>query len=292
MSEKKTSFTINEDGFHGTLFKSINNLYPKKILIVCSGSDGDFKNAEYSAKIFEENGLNTLALGYFNIPNGPSAINKVPIEYVENAANYLKSIGYEKIGIWGISIGSLYALLSGCLLPDLISLVVAASPCYFVIQGMDSKKNILFDASSFSYKNEEIPYEPYSSKMTMLKNIYHSIKHLEPNFSYLYEPLMGKVPEEHIIPVEKMKAHIILFSGKLDHLWPSTQSGELIMNRLKEKNYAYPYEHIICDHGGHLMVPSPTKLDIFFVANRKYKQDTENYRKEHLNKLLETFKTW
>ena len=83
---------------------------------------------------------------------------------------YLKSIGYEKIGIWGISIGSIYALLSACYFPELISLVIAASPCYFVIQAMDSKKNILFDSSSFSYKGEEIPYEPYTVKMSMLKN--------------------------------------------------------------------------------------------------------------------------
>ena len=46
---------------------------------------------------------------------------------------------------------------------------------------------------------------------------------------------MNKVSEEHIIPVEKMKARLIKISGKLDHLWHSTQSGEKIINRLKKK---------------------------------------------------------
>ena len=292
MSEKKLEFTIKEDGFHGALFESEKNPYKNKILIICSGSDGDFENSKKNAKFLSDNGINTLALGYFNIPDGPSVISKCPIDYVEKASNYLKSIGYEKIGIWGISMGSIYALLSACYYPDLISLVIAASPCYFVTQAMDSKKNISLNSSTYSYKGEDIPYEPYTVQMTMFKNIFQSIINLEPNFSYLYEPLMNKVSEEHIIPVEKMKAHLIIFSGKLDHLWPSTESGELIMKRLKEKNYAYPYEHIIFEYGGHLMTPIQTKLDKFMKANRKYPKEAEEYRKQHLNKLLEVISNW
>ena len=182
--------------------------------------------------------------------------------------------------------GSIYALLSACYFPDLINLVIAASPCYFVTQAMDSKKNISLDSSSYSYKGKEISYEPYTVKMSMFKNLFHTIINLEPNFSYLYEPLIGKVKEENIIPVEKMKARVILISGKLDHLWPSTQFGEFIMQRLKDKNYAYPYEHIIFEYGGHLMSPVQTKLDKYMKANRKYPKEAEQYRKEHLNKII------
>ena len=81
-----------------------------------------------------------------------------------------------------------------------------------MVQALDSKKIILFYFSSFSYKGEEIPYEPYAVKMSMFKNIFQTIIHLESNFSYLYEPLMNRVTEDHI--------RIILFSGKLDCLWP------------------------------------------------------------------------
>ncbi|ORX71747.1 alpha/beta-hydrolase [Anaeromyces robustus] len=293
MSEKKTEFTIKEDGFHGNLFEcqSENNPYPKKILIICSGSDGDFENSKSTAKKISDKGINSLALGYFNIPDGPSILKETPIDYIGEAANYLKSIGYEKIGLWGISMGSIYVLLGASYYPDLINLVIAASPCYFVVQAMDSQKNILYDTSAYSYHHESIPYEPYTENMTMFRNIFESIKHLEPNFSYLYTSLIGHVPKEHIIPFEKMKAHILLFSGKLDSIWPSYEFSNIIVNHLKEINYSYPYEHIICEYGGHLMVPFPTKLDKFFKANRKYKNETEQYRKEHIEKIIETFKT-
>ncbi|OUM68502.1 hypothetical protein PIROE2DRAFT_3795 [Piromyces sp. E2] len=269
MTQEKTTFTIKEDG-----------------------SDGDFNMVKASAQKYYENGINTLALGYFNVPDAPDSLNRVPIDYVENAAKYLKSIGYEKIGIWGISMGSLYVLLSACYYPDLISLVVAASPNYFVVQAMNKSKSKLLPASAFSYKGEDIPYEPYTVHMSMFKNLFESVKNLEPNFSYLYTDLMGKVKEEHIILVEKMKAHLILFSGKLDNLWPSLEGGNLIIQRLKDKNYAYPYEHIVCEYGGHLMVPFTSKLDKFMKANRKYPEKTEEYRQEHLNKIIETYRNW
>ncbi|KAL6600888.1 acyl-CoA thioester hydrolase C terminal-domain-containing protein [Neocallimastix sp. 'constans'] len=294
MTEKKANFTIKEDGFHGELCESKEeqNQNPNKIIIICSGSDGDFESSKKCSKYLSEQGINTLALGYFNIPDGPKNLNKVPIEFIEKAANYLKSIGYEKIGLWGISMGSIYVLLSACYFPDLISLVIAASPCYFVVQAMDSKKDILFDASAYSYKGKDIPYEPYTVKMSLFKCLFESIKHFEPNFSFLYNDLMGNVSEEHIIPVEKMKAQVLLFSGKLDSIWPSTQSGEIIMERLKEKNYQYPYEHIICEYGGHLMTPCTTKLDKLMKANRKYPKETDQYRKEHLEKLIKTINEW
>ena len=67
-----------------------------------------------------------------------------------------------------------------------------------------------------------------------------------------------------------MKARVILVSGKLDHIWPATQFGELIIKRLKDKNYSFQYEHIK-----------------FMKANRQFPKEAENYRKEHLKKLLE-----
>ncbi|ORX76205.1 hypothetical protein BCR32DRAFT_329466 [Anaeromyces robustus] len=89
-----------------------------------------------------------------------------------------------------------------------------------------------------------------------------------------------------------MKARVLLISGKMDNLWPSTQSGELIIERLKEKNYSYPYEHLIFEHGSHLMVPFDTMNGKIFKAERQYPEDAKKYKKEHMNKLIETFKIW
>ena len=41
-----------------------------------------------------------------------------------------------------------------------------------------------------------------------------------------------------------------------------------------------------------MMTFIPTKLDKFMKANRKYSKEAEEYRKTHLNKLLETINSW
>jgi len=294
MEQIKTKFTVKTDGFFGEIFKSkeSNSSFKDKILIICPGSTGDFDITTKVCMGISKCGIDTLGINYSYEEDTPDTLSKVPIDYIENAAKYLKSIGYEKIGIWGISFGAIYSLLCGVYLPDLISLVVAASPLHFVIQAQDSNKNISLEGSSFSYQGKEIPFEPFKEKMTFFKNFYNTIKNLEPNLYYLYEPMMDIISEEHIIPVEKMKARIILFSGKIDNLWPSHKACELIMKRLKEHNYSYPYEHIVCEHGSHLMVPLDTMSGKFFKACRKYPEETAKYKEEHYNKLVETFKIW
>lgn len=290
----KTTFTVKEDGFFGEIIKSEepNPIYKNKILIICPGSNGDFNIVKKLGVGISKCGIDTFGINYCYEEGTPATLSQVPLDYLEKAAKHLKSIGYEKIGVWGISYGGIYALLCGVYFPDLISLVVAASPLHFVIQAMDSNKNISLEGSAYSYQGKDIPFEPFKEKMTFFKNFMNTVKSFEPNLYYLYEPMMDTISEEHIIPVEKMKARIILISGKMDNLWPSNKACELMMKRLKEKNYSYPYEHISCEHGSHLMVPMDTMSGKVFKACRKYPEDTEKYKKEQYDKLVETFKVW
>ena len=289
----KTTFSIKEDGFCGQLFKSENELCPNKALILCTGSDGNVKFIEEISKLFAENGITTLGISFFNAPDASDTICEIPLEYIEKAAKYLKSVGYEKIGVWGVSMGSVYVLLCACYFPDLISFVVAASPLYFVYQAVDKNKCKLIDGkSAFSYRGEPIPFEPCLSKMSYFSFFINTLKKFEPNYANLYDPLVGKATENHIIPVEKMKASLLLISGKMDTLWPSTKSADMIVERLKEKKYPYPYEHVAFEHGGHFMIPIYNSFERFLRANRKFPEDNEKYRNEHLQKVIEGFKNF
>jgi len=293
MTNNKNTFSIKEDGFCGELFKSDSEIDPKKALILCTGSDGNVKFIQEISKKFSDNGITTLGISFFNAPDAPETICEVPLEYVENAAKYLKSIGYEKIGIWGVSMGAVYVLLCASYFPDLINFVVAASPLYFVFEAVDKNKNTLIKGkSSFTYKGQSIPFEPCLAKMNYFTFFINYLKKMEPNYANLYDPLVGNADEKNIIPVENMKASLLLISGAMYTLWPSTKSGDIIMERLKAKNYQYPYEHIIFEHGGHFMIPIYNSFEKFLKANRKFPEDNEKYREEHLKKVIESFKAF
>lgn len=270
-STNHKTFSVKKDGFYGELFEPENNRFPGKALILCTGSDGDFNMVRSLSKGLSNNGITVLGLGYFKVKGTPNVLTRIPLEYVEKAAKYLKSEGFEKIGMWGFSAGSVYALLSGVYFSDLLSLIVASSPGNYVFQGLGTL-SFTQKKSAFSYKGKDIPYEPIG-KIDVLKLIYLMIRDLEPNFLHVYEPGVTGASENHFIPVEKMKARLLIFSGEMDHCWPSDKASKAIMKRLKEKNYSYPYEHISCPYGGHVMTPFPTAMDIITKASRDYPEE-------------------
>ncbi len=153
------NFLLNENGFTGALFKPDQELYPQKAIIILGGTEGKFELTKLLAKQFTKNGITTMALAYFNEPGLPDHFENNPIEYIENAALWLKNNGYSKVGIWGISKGAELALISASLMPNLISTVVAVCPINIVPQGfMKNKLPKLLHCSSWSWRGNELPY--------------------------------------------------------------------------------------------------------------------------------------
>lgn len=68
------------------------------------------------AAVFQAQGLTTLALAYVMEEGLPTQFYRVPIDPLERAAKRLHEMGYEKVGLWGISKGAELALTAGSLL--------------------------------------------------------------------------------------------------------------------------------------------------------------------------------
>ena len=136
--------------------------YPGKALICFSGSDGRFKWTRMLAQVFQSHGLTTLALAYVMEEGLPKQFYHVPINPLEAAAMRLHDMGYEKVGLWGISKGAELALAAGSLLPGLVNAVVAVAPMNTVCQGFSMNKGIsLMPGSTWMFHGEEIPYTSF-----------------------------------------------------------------------------------------------------------------------------------
>ena len=161
----KTSYRMEPDGFYGELFLPREDKYPGKVLICFSGSDGGIELSNTLAGAFQAQGLTTLALAYVMEEGLPKQFSNVPIDSLEAAAKRMHDMGYEKVGLWGISKGAELALLVGSLLPGLVNAVVAVSPMNTVCQGFAKDKGISFvQGSSWSFHGQEIPYSTYGMK--------------------------------------------------------------------------------------------------------------------------------
>ena len=283
MNGLKTA-SVQTEGFEGILYPG--NGRKDKVLIVMSGSNGGMGLTQQEARFYHENGFPALALALFRTRQTPKDLSHVPVEYVENAINWLKKQGYERIGIDGTSKGSEMALLSASLLPEL-SCVIARVPSHFVSEGLSGKgkSKAPSGTSCWSYQGKDLPYAPYRSRsfniMKMLLN--------EKELHIITSNRDKDVKPEAVIPIEKIKAPVLLLSSRHDEVWPSFESAVLMDRKLTEAGFPYAHRHIVCEHMSHAML---TRLPwIFKMAFKSERRHPKKCRKERED-LKKTLLDW
>ena len=292
---ENTIYRVKTDGFFGELFLPVEDKYQGKALICFSGSDGGIGVTRLLAEVFQNQGLTTLALAYVMEEDLPEKFVRVPIDPLEAAAKRLHDMGYEKVGLWGISKGAELALTAGSLLPGLVNAVIAVAPMNTVCQGFAKEKGISFvPASSWSFHGKELPYTPFKTEKFPTGHIlWQSIKIRDITMNDLYEPLVLDPVPDAAIQVEKITGSILMLSSKMDNMWPSELAAKQIMKRLKEHDFPYFYQHLSYDYGSHLFVPLELRSRKFFKGDRgKNKENGRKARMDSLVKTLEFVSRW
>lgn len=292
---KNEIYCMKTDGFHGELFRPEQDSYPGRVLICFSGSDGKFELSRMLAQVFQAHGLTALALAYVMEEGLPRQFYHVPIDPLEAAAVRLHDMGYEKVGLWGISKGAELALTAGSLLPGLVNAVVAVAPMNTVCQGFSKTKGItIMPGSTWTFHGEEVPYSSFRmDRFPLGKVLGKSLKARELTMYDLYIPLVNNPNPDAVIQAERITGPILLISSKMDTMWPSGPAAEQVMKRLQQYGFPYYYQHLSYDYGGHLFVPMELRLAKFFRGDRgKYKELSRKARMNSLEKTLEFVSRW
>lgn len=279
---EKISAHISVNGFEGILYP-VNNR-KDKVIIVISGSNGGLNMTKQCAEFYVENGIPSLALALFKTKETKKDLTCIPIEYVESAIKYLKSMGYKNIGIDGMSKGSELALLSATMFKDL-TCVIARVPSYFISEGLitKGKSKSPSGTSCWSYQGQEIPFAKYKSRrFNILKTI---LKEREWNLLDINKD--KNITSESIIPVEKINGAVLILSSMNDTVWSSFKSSEYIENRLTENSFDFPHKHIAFPNMSHLMLTDINNtMRFLFKSERRNKVQCESERDELKKELL------
>lgn len=250
-----------------TLHKADVVLYPvsgrkDKVVITLSGSEGGLEHAEKLAKYLRDNGIPALALGYFKTRHSVKALNKIELENIKAAIEWLTGLGYEKIGIEGCSKGAEYAAAAAIAFHEL-SCVILKIPSWFYSEGMNGK--VPSGTSCWSYKGKEIPYTPYKTrKLPVVKEMLRN-----KEYNILAINTGKKINPDSVIPIEKIEAPILMFSTEVDTIWPSKESCEKMEERLNINNFSYPHKHICFRHMSHMMLENCGDSIKWFIKSEK-----------------------
>ena len=188
-------------------------------------------------------GYTVLALQYFGTEGLPDELSGVPIEYVRDAATWLRdreSTTGERVGLFGTSRGGELALLAGSQF-DAFGPVVSVNGSGLVWEGPNADQTAWSGTSTWTLDGEPVPYV---------------------DGEHWYDGPDGAGEEEidaASIPVEDIDGPVVLVSGGDDGLWPSAQLQGIAADRLDEHG-RQNYEHLVYEDAGHFIAPPYTPV--------------------------------
>lgn len=191
---------------------------------------------------FIDKGYAFLAIGYFGTKRTPDILNKIAIEDVYNAIKIAaanKQVNEKKIAIIGGSRGADLALLLGSHYKD-ISCIISIVGSNAVFPGHTNH----FTTSCWTYQNKELPFIPVNDEAIpfLMK------KDLRGTFEAMLKDKASV--EKSAIQVENINGSVLFLSALKDEICPSTPMAEMMVQRLKDNNFRYHYEHKAIE-GGH-----------------------------------------
>lgn len=204
MRKRQVSIVVNDSKMDAILYPAGGR--KDKVVIVISGSEGGMDYAKKMAAFLSDRGIPALVFGLFATPYTEKKLHHIPVERVGRAIQYLKRSGYEKIGIEGLSKGSELALAAAIKYPQ-ISCVILKAPSHFYSEGLDHRQPSR--GCCWCMGGYELSYTPYKTRSYNVPAMI--LKNMEFN---IYEVNAGKkVVRDSLIPVEKVRAPILMFWG-------------------------------------------------------------------------------
>ena len=279
---KTITTSVQMEGFEAILYPG--NGRKDKVMIVMSGSNGGMKLTKQEAEFYHRNGIPSLALALFKTKQTPKELSRVPVEFVEKAAAWLKKLGYKQIGIDGTSKGSEMALIAASLFPEL-SCVIVRVLSHFVSEGLSGsgKNKAPSGTSCWSYRGKELPYAPYRSRTFNIRQMFMREKEMH----IITFNRDKAVTPETLIPIENIKAPVLMLSSKHDEVWPSYESAVYMEKKLTEIGFPYSHKHIAFEHMSHAVLTRlPWIYKMAFKSERRHPKECAKDRDALKEELL------
>jgi dienelactone hydrolase len=256
---------VRDNGMVGTLFVPPGD-GPHPVVISVGGSGGGL--SEGSAALYASHGYAALALAYFKAESLPPDLINIPLEYFQNAIEWLQQqprLDGTRIAVSGTSRGGELALLLGATFPA-IRAVIAYVPSGIVFGGI-GRDGVRGARAAWTLRGQPVAFlQPRPELLTPEPPPQPDDEPVRLTDRFLRMMQDQQAVANVEIPVERINGPVIMISGKDDAMWPSERLAEIAYRRLEAHRFPHAYQHVAYEGAGHMIGTPYTPSTI--VASR------------------------
>jgi dienelactone hydrolase len=247
--------TVETGAGPGEYFPALGPEPHPGVLVLHGGGGAGGYEREYAAML-AEHGYAALCADYFGRPGAPDALQGIPLERFDLAAEWLldrEEVAGDRVGVVGFSRGGEAALLVGAHF-DTVGATVALVPSCYAYPAPSWMAGVEASVASWTLYDEPIAFVDID-------------RHVEPEDldGTGDDPLAGatmaaklaaeRAPDRELeraaIPVADVDGPVLLVSGKQDSVWPSSDYAEQAATWLRDADHDWPVEHRRYPDAGH-----------------------------------------
>lgn len=247
---------VGDDGVRG-LFYAPATPAKNTAIIVMGGSGGGIDR--YWARAVASEGHFVLNLAYFAFPGLPDNLANIPLEYFKQAIDWLKArTGTAKVALQGASRGGEAVLLIASTYPDDVAGVVAYVPVHLVVSGLVPGSSAI--VPSWTLNGAPLPCVPTPVPTAEDSRARHiSLARGLAVAPFYREALQNAESDDRFwIPVERIRAPILMITATDDAIWPCSWAAERAKSRIESRGASAHVEHLALQGAGHITPPPGT----------------------------------
>ncbi len=232
------------------------------VVISLHGSEGgSIDKARGRALQFANNGFAAVGVNYFaypheTIPGVPTEHAEIKLEILESIRDWLQSlpeVESNRIHLVGVSKGAEFALLAATRF-EWINSVVAVVPTDVVWEGYSGGGGVWKATSSWSIDGEAVPFIPLFQFEPTREGMYRTNTERYTRSRNFY----ATQETDARIPVENIKARLLLLASDRDEVWASGDMARNIVERMVAAGNADKVEVRIYPKAGHQLSSTGT----------------------------------
>jgi len=249
-------YTVRRDGFCGHLAEPEER--GDRAVIVVMGGEQSLLPGRKIAEAFAHHGIAGLAVSLFGAEGLPAGPDRVPLELFEPAAALLDRLGYASKAIYGMSMGSVFALTAACRY-RCFDKVVLVSPTHVPFEGSVDKKR-MSGHSVVTAGGRDMPFVPLELGRYKASRYY-----TDPETGRRVMGMWLSYRDAYRLPEsmsaclrpEETGAELLLVCGDRDEAWPSSYSVEVLHERMAAAGKQA--RKLVCPGAGHLLGVMPLR---------------------------------